>query len=166
MSTAELWNRYVRYIGSGAVATAGLATLRSPARVAVLLLQTALLFMCYLASLWFMLDAFGLRADSLAALGADPLGSLLLILVFVTLGYMIPAAPGAIGTVQYFTAEALELLGAETSSAVGFALGNHLLTYVVLTLLGLLALIRLRLSFGDLAGLRQNSVQGTLDEGT
>jgi len=36
----------------------------------------------------------------------------------------------------------------------------------VLTLLGLLALIRLRLSFGDLAGLRQNSVQGTLDEGT
>lgn len=132
----------------------GLGILRSPG-MALLLLQTALIIGCYLGSLALMLMAYRLQGDALPVFAQFPPGSLLLLLVFVSLGYMIPAAPGAIGTVQYFTALALGLLGAEASPAQSFALANHLLTWLVLTTAGLLALPALKLSWADLANWRK-----------
>ncbi len=127
----------------------GLEILRSPWEALLLLVLTGLLNACYLASLGAMIHAYHL-GNVLPAFHAAPVASLLLLLVFVSLGYMIPAAPGAFGTVQYFTALAMGLLGAGTEQAMSFALGNHLITWLLLTLLGLLALPLLKLSFADL----------------
>jgi uncharacterized membrane protein YbhN (UPF0104 family) len=95
-----------------------------------------------------MIHAYGM-ADDLVLLQQAPMASLLLLLVFVSLGYMIPAAPGAFGTVQYFTALAMSLIGAGTEEAMSYALGNHLITWLLLTLMGLVALPLLGLRFGD-----------------
>jgi len=129
----------------------GLGILRSPWMSGLLLLQTALIYLCYIGSLAMMLAAYRLTGEALPGYAASSAGALLLLLVFVSLGYLIPAAPGAIGTVQYFTALGLGLLGAATSPAQSFALANHLLTWLVLTLAGGAALPALRLSWGDLA---------------
>jgi len=128
---------------------AGLDILRSPWEGLLLLAQTALVYACYLGSLACMIHAYGL-GETLVLFQRAPAASLLLVLVFVSLGYMIPAAPGAFGTVQYFTALAMGLVGAGTEAAMSFALGNHLITWLVLTLLGLAALPQLGLRFNDL----------------
>lgn len=128
--------------------SSGLDILRSPWEALLLLGQTALLMSCYLASLACMVHAYDLQA-AMPLYSQAPLASLLLLLVFVSLGYMIPAAPGAFGTVQYFTALAMGLIGAGPEQATSFALGNHLITWLVLTSLGLLALPMLRLRFAD-----------------
>lgn len=138
----------------------GLGILRSPGMALLLLLQTALIYGCYLGSLAMMLSAYRLGGEALPVYAQFPAGSLLLLLVFVSLGYMIPAAPGALGTVQYFTALALGLLGAETSAAQSFALANHLLTWLVLTGAGLVALPALRLSWADLSNWRKEGPAG------
>lgn len=135
---------------------AGLEILRSPGEALLLLGQTALIYGCYLGSLACMLGAYGLSAVLPPGPGA-PLAALLLLLVFVSLGYMIPAAPGAFGTAQYFTALALRLLGAGPEQALGFALGNHLITWLVLTLLGLAALPLLGLRLADLTQWKEKS---------
>ncbi len=129
--------------------TSGMAILDSGRRVLLLLGQTVLLYGCYYMSLKCMMMALGLDG-SLPLLALHPLGSTLLVMVFVTVGYMIPAAPGAIGTVQYFTALGLELLGVDATPAGGFALVNHFLTYLVLTGLGVIALVTLKIRFGEL----------------
>lgn len=133
----------------------GLATLESPLRTLWLVVLSALLYGCYFLSLKTMMLAMGLGADSLELMARHSFGSVLLVLVFVTVGYMIPAAPGAIGTVQYFTAIGLGLLGADPSRAAGFALVNHFLTYVVLTGLGFVALFTLRIRFSELLSIQQ-----------
>jgi glycosyltransferase 2 family protein len=130
----------------------GLSSLQSPTRALLLFFQSTLIFSCYILSLAFMLRAFGIQ-DVVITQGE--FASLLLILVFVTLGYMIPAAPGAMGTVHSFTALALTLLGASESQAMGFAIGNHLLTWLVLTIMGFLALPALGFSFSDLMQLKE-----------
>lgn len=127
----------------------GLDILRSPWEALLLLALTAALNACYLGSLGAMIHAYHL-GEVLPAFQSAPGACLLLLLVFVSLGYMIPAAPGAFGTVQYFTALAMGLLGAGTEEAMSFALGNHLITWLLLTSLGLVALPILKLSFADL----------------
>lgn len=129
--------------------SSGLDILRSPWEALLLLGQTVLLNSCYLGSLACMLHAYGL-GRALPLFVQAPLAATLLLLVFVSLGYMIPAAPGAFGTVQYFTALAMDLLGAGPEQALSFALGNHLITWLVLTLLGLASLPLLRLHFSEL----------------
>jgi uncharacterized membrane protein YbhN (UPF0104 family) len=146
MLPARVALRLIRLVHSFA---SGLDILRSPWEALLLLALTAALNACYLGSLGAMIYAYHL-GDILPAFQAAPLASLFLLLVFVSLGYMIPAAPGAFGTVQYFTAVAMGLLGANTEEAMSFALGNHLITWLLLTLLGLVALPLLKLSFTDL----------------
>lgn len=133
----------------------GLAILESPLRTLWLVVLTVLLYACYFLSLKTMMLAMGLGGTTLPLLAQHPLGAVLLVLVFVTVGYMIPAAPGAIGTVQYFTAIGLGLLGTDPSRAAGFALVNHFLTYAVLTGLGVIALFTLRIRFAELLSIQQ-----------
>ena len=128
----------------------GLSILRSPSQAVLLLVQSALVQIGYLAALGFMLAAVGVTTANTAALGCNLYGSLLFILTLLTFGYAIPAAPGAIGTVQYFSALAVGMLGVPSSAAQGFALTNHLVTWVVLSALGLYSLIRLGLRPVDL----------------
>ncbi len=128
----------------------GLTILRSPVQALLLLGQSALVQVGYLCALRLMLAAVGVTQQSCQALAESPVGALLFVLTLLTFGYAIPAAPGAIGTVQYFSAMAVSMLGVNSSAAQGFALANHLVTWVVLTVLGLIGLFRLGLRPMDL----------------
>jgi glycosyltransferase 2 family protein len=137
--------------------SSGLEVLKSPVSAGLLIIQTALIFVCYYVSLAFMMSAFDVTAETMPVLAEMPFSVVMMMLVFVSFGYMIPAAPGAIGTVQYFTCLAMELLGLEKSIAQGFAIGNHLLTYLVLSFMGLTALFHLRLRFSDLLRFKEKN---------
>ncbi|MCA9787909.1 MAG: flippase-like domain-containing protein, partial [Candidatus Cloacimonetes bacterium] len=64
----------------------GLAILESPWRTLWLVVLTGILYGCYYLSLKTMMLAMGLNSISLPLLAAHPLGSILLVLVFVTVG--------------------------------------------------------------------------------
>jgi hypothetical protein len=64
------------------------------------------------------------------------------VLVIVSLGVMLPSAPGYFGTFQYFTVAALKLFGIPASVGLSFSLVLHAGNYVPVTLLGLYYLRR------------------------
>jgi uncharacterized protein (TIRG00374 family) len=64
------------------------------------------------------------------------------VLVIVSLGVMLPSAPGYVGTFQYFTVAALKIFGIPESVGLSFSLVLHAGNYVPITLLGLYYLRR------------------------
>jgi len=64
------------------------------------------------------------------------------VLVIVSLGVMLPAAPGFVGTFQFFTIQALRLFGIPTAIGLSFSLVLHLGNYLPVTLVGLYYLRR------------------------
>lgn len=59
------------------------------------------------------------------------------VLVFLSFGAALPAAPGFVGTFHYFATAALLLLGVERASAAAFALVLHAVAIVPMTIFGL-----------------------------
>jgi uncharacterized protein (TIRG00374 family) len=58
------------------------------------------------------------------------------------LGVAIPSSPGFVGTFQAFVVEALGVFGVDRTAAFGFAVGYHVVSYVSVTLVGLVAFLR------------------------
>jgi uncharacterized protein (TIRG00374 family) len=58
------------------------------------------------------------------------------VLVFLSFGAALPAAPGFVGTFHYFATAALLLLGVERTSAAAFALVLHAVAIVPMTVFG------------------------------
>ena len=79
-----------------------------------------------------------------------PIYASLVVLVFVSLGYLIPSSPGAIGTYHFFCISALSLFSIEKSQSLGFAVILHASQYIPLTLLGFVFFFKRNLSFKDL----------------
>jgi uncharacterized protein (TIRG00374 family) len=72
------------------------------------------------------------------AFGLDlPLYAPLVVMVFVSIGTMIPSSPGFIGTYHVACAYALELLGVEPAMAASVAIAGHFMATVPWTLIGL-----------------------------
>ena len=57
-------------------------------------------------------------------------------------GVAIPSSPGFVGTFQAFVVEALGVFGIDRSAAFGFSVGYHVVSYVSVTAVGLLAFLR------------------------
>lgn len=72
------------------------------------------------------------------------------VLVIVSLGVMLPSAPGFVGTFQYFTVAALKIFGIPASVGLSFSLVLHAGNYVPVTLLGLYYLRREHFSLKQL----------------
>jgi hypothetical protein len=70
------------------------------------------------------------------------------------LGLMIPAAPGYIGTYEFFSVAALSLFGVEKENAFAFTLLLHGWVFLTVTGLGLVSLTISGIHISDLAGLR------------
>lgn len=110
----------------------GLGSMRRPAVV----LGTALLSLAVWAVEWsaylMVASAFdlGLATPQLAAACA-------LLLVVVNLGIMLPAAPGYVGTFQFFAVSALAVWGVPREAALAVAIVAHLAQYVLVTVIGL-----------------------------
>lgn len=114
--------------------TRGLGALRSRRQLAWIAGLSLLVWLLEGGSYAFVLLAFpfGLRAT-------EWLAAAVFLLVFVNLGIMIPAAPGYIGTYQFFATLALGAFGVAPALAFGLALVAHAVQYSLVTGIGLLA---------------------------
>ncbi|MBI5630348.1 MAG: flippase-like domain-containing protein [Elusimicrobia bacterium] len=80
----------------------------------------------------------------------------ILILSWAGAGAALPAAPGAFGTFEAMVKSLLQSFGASPHQALAYAFFSHMLSYLIVTLLGLVFLYRVGLSLGELkAGLEK-----------
>jgi uncharacterized protein (TIRG00374 family) len=117
----------------GAVAqlTASLALLRSPARAARLL---------GLSLLAWVLEGAVFACVALSLKISLPWAAPWLSLGAATLATLLPSSPGYVGTFDYFASLGLTAYGASASTATAFALLTHLLLWLPVTLVGLIAI--------------------------
>ena len=66
------------------------------------------------------------------------------------LGMTIPSSPGYIGVFEFLTRETMVLFGLAPGPALSYALVAHTITYVTLTLVGLVSLVQQNLSYTEL----------------
>jgi hypothetical protein len=74
----------------------------------------------------------------------------ILILSWAGAAAALPAVPGGFGTFEAMVKSIMVNLGATAQQALGFAVFNHMVGYVVVTLIGLVFLSRIGLSLGEL----------------
>jgi uncharacterized protein (TIRG00374 family) len=106
----------------------GFSALRSSRAVAEALALTFLSRLVGMLTIQCWFWAFGLDL---------PLYAPLIVMVFLSIGTMIPSSPGFIGTYHVACAYALELLGVEPAMAASVAIAGHFMATVPWTLIGL-----------------------------
>jgi uncharacterized protein (TIRG00374 family) len=79
------------------------------------------------------------------------------LLVVVNLGIMLPAAPGYVGTFQFFAVSALAVWGVPREPALAVAIVAHLAQYVLVTAIGLVFFGREHLSLRTVAAVSRES---------
>lgn len=79
-----------------------------------------------------------------------PFLAAIVLLVVLTFGIMLPAAPGYIGNFQYFTVIALSLFSVPKDQALGLSLVAHVGQFVPVTIIGLFYIIRQSLGVAEL----------------
>ena len=118
--------------GAFAAFVNGLSSMRRPGVV----LGTAILSVAVWAIEWgaylVIASAFDLGLPTLQLAAACAL-----LLVVVNLGIMLPAAPGYVGTFQFFAVSALAVWGVPREQALAVAIVAHLAQYVLVTGIGL-----------------------------
>jgi uncharacterized protein (TIRG00374 family) len=82
------------------------------------------------------------------------------LLVVVNLGIMLPAAPGYVGTFQFFAVSALAVWGVPREPALAVAIVSHLVQYVLVTAIGLVFFGREHLSLSTVAAVSRESDNG------
>ena len=95
-----------------------------------------------------------LAVASAFSLGLTPLqlaAACAFLLVVVNLGIMLPAAPGYVGTFQFFAVSALAVWGVPPEPALAVAIVAHLTQYVLVTSIGLVFFGREHLSLKTVA---------------
>ena len=123
-------------------AVAGLAVLRSPARMALVLGWSLVLWLVNAASFAVCFQAFGL---------ALPPSSALLLQALVAFGVALPSSPGFFGPFEALTRVTLALYGVGADRAITYAVAYHLGGFIPITLLGLAALSRSHVRLGELS---------------
>jgi glycosyltransferase 2 family protein len=124
---------------------AGLAILRTPGRLPGVIGWSIVLWVVNGASFWLCFQAFHLAVPAEAAF---------LLQGLIAYGVAIPALPGFFGVFEAVAIVALGFYGVNKDLAVSYAVAYHVTTFVPITVLGLIALSRLHLRFGDLRAAR------------
>jgi uncharacterized protein (TIRG00374 family) len=106
----------------------GLASLRSARDIAASLGLTLLYWGSMVVNVYLWFFAFDLDLPWVAAPA---------VLLFVSLGHLIPSAPSGVGTYHFFCVAGLELFGVGEATAVSVALVGHALAVVPLTVLAI-----------------------------
>jgi len=97
---------------------------------------------------------------ALLALGLElPAYTSVVVLVFTSIGVLLPSGPGYIGTFQYFTILALALFAVPKEQALSYAVVAHMSQWVPVTILGLVYSWSMGLKFSDLFGRESKSKQ-------
>jgi uncharacterized protein (TIRG00374 family) len=119
----------------------GLGVLREGRRAGSTLVLTVVIWALEMMSTGFVLAAFGLELPPIAPM---------FVLVVLSLSQAIPAAPGSLGTFEFFATTALLPFAVERSHAVSIVLVLHALVYVVNSVMGLVSLWIESVSFHEL----------------
>jgi glycosyltransferase 2 family protein len=118
----------------------GLGVLRSPGRLALVVLLSVVLWLVNALSFYLMFRAFDLTVGYLGAMVLQG------ILVF---GIALPSAPGYVGPFEAVITAVLGLYGVGASQAAAYALTYHVTTFIPITLLGLWSAARTGLGFAS-----------------
>ena len=107
-----------------------------------------------------------LMVASAFSLGLSPVqlaAACAFLLVVVNLGIMLPAAPGYVGTFQFFAVAALAVWGVPREPALAVAIVAHLAQYVLVTAIGLAFFGREHLSLRTVAAASRASDDGDVE---
>jgi uncharacterized protein (TIRG00374 family) len=110
----------------------GLSSMRRPGVVAGTSLLSVVVWATEWAAYVTVASAFNLGLTT-----AQLMAACAFLLVVVNLGIMLPAAPGYVGTFQFFAVSALAVWGVPREQALAVAIVAHLVQYVLVTGIGL-----------------------------
>jgi uncharacterized protein (TIRG00374 family) len=106
----------------------GLSAVTSVEVLLVLMVATALIWTTEAALIWGLAQALGLSVTLQSAIVASAI---------LGLGFMIPAAPGGLGTYELFGTEAFKIAGIGASSALALTVVIHAWIFVANVLIGI-----------------------------
>ena len=121
----------------------GLSSMRRPSVVAGTSLLSIVVWSIEWGAYFLVASAFNLGLPTLQLMAATAF-----LLVVVNLGIMLPAAPGYVGTFQFFAVSALAVWGVPREPALAIAIVAHLAQYVLVTAIGLAFFGREHISLG------------------
>ena len=119
----------------------GLSVLRSPRRFVAVLAWTAAHWVVNALAWWIACKAVGIEV---------PFSAMFVLQGLVAIGVAVPSAPGFFGVFEALGREGLGLYGVDPTSAVTWAIGYHLLSFIPITLIGAWYFVRLGLHFRDI----------------
>jgi uncharacterized protein (TIRG00374 family) len=125
----------------------GLKVLERGGQLVVICVLSALVWLIPALVTLFAFHSLGLAVPPVAALT---------VVVVVALGVMLPASPGAVGTMEYLCIVALALFGVEKSDALSLSLVLHASQLIPLTAIGLFCLWLEQLSLRELRKVEQS----------
>lgn len=109
----------------------GLSALGSLRGAAEVLAWSLIVWISTAGEFYAVMRIMGLRLPFTAALA---------VLCFTSLGMVVPSSPGYIGVFEYITVLSLSLFGVAREMALSYALVLHALSYLVVAILGLVAI--------------------------
>jgi uncharacterized protein (TIRG00374 family) len=121
--------------------TAGLGVLRHPGRFAIVFLWTLAHWLVNALSFWIGFRAVGIHTS---------FGSALLLQGLIAIGVAVPQGPGFFGVFEALAKAGLVLYGVDSSLAVTWAVGFHILSFIPVTVMGLWFFWTLGLHMSDI----------------
>ncbi|MDI6780978.1 MAG: lysylphosphatidylglycerol synthase transmembrane domain-containing protein [bacterium] len=119
----------------------GLDVLKNGWDVFLILFYSIVLWTISAISFYFMLSGCHLQLSFLAAL---------FVLIVVAIGIAIPAAPGSVGTFQYFTMLGLAVFGIDKNIGLTFSIVLHIIQIAIPIFIGWIYLCKEQISFGEI----------------
>jgi hypothetical protein len=105
----------------------GVNYLRNPSNLLKVLLISILVWLCDMGLFFLLMPAFGIELNILHAM---------FVMAGTNLGLLMPSGPGHIVLFRSFCIQGMTLLGITHTTALGFAIVDHLAIYISLTLWG------------------------------
>jgi uncharacterized protein (TIRG00374 family) len=121
--------------------TLGLTVLRDRKRAGIAFLWTLAHWLLCAGSYWLAYKAIGLDA---------PPSSTLFMQTIIVLAVALPQAPGFVGVFEVFAVAALAVYGVPRDMAIAWAVVYHVISYIPVTVLGLVFFARLGLTFREI----------------
>lgn len=112
-----------------------------------LAISSLVLWAMYAIMVYLVMAAVRLTGPEYPLIYKDVVGSVLVMLVVTTIGFVIPGAPGAVGTYHGVAVLGLSLFQVPGDRAAAFAVLLHALNYLPLTIMGLAFFWKYGLSF-------------------
>lgn len=135
----------------------GLSAISSAERLVILMILTGVIWITEAAFIWGMAGALGMTITLKSAIVASAV---------LGLGFMIPAAPGGLGTYELFGTEAFQIVGLTASSALALTVVIHAWVFIANVLAGLallgvkgLTLAQLRRRLHNVEAVRSDGVE-------